>query len=424
MMMTLAEICTIAAITVAIWAIFMDGLKRFVLTVPGYLIQYAMKHLTVKMTIKSSDELFNLMAEWLSQQPYTKKARNLRMVYSSTVKDFVYVPGAGRHVIWYQGVPIVIEHTCAGAKPGTNPWATPVDDETYNITIFGRKRGRLQTLVKEVLAVRRGSEITRKTTSICTWRGSYWNYLSPRRKRDMSTVYMDEPLRDDLIKDITWFIGSEAWYLTRGIPYRRGYLLYGPPGTGKTTLATALAGYFDRPICIVNLTTIGGDDNLMNSFANAPRDAIILIEDVDTFTVSNQRQTQAPDTSSEESSSDGKKQQGVTLAGLLNAIDGVAASEGRLLIMTTNHYEKLDMALVRAGRVDKKSFIGPLTASAVEHMFCNFYPDHQDQKHLVYEYAIVNVEQPCAQWQELYMKYQEDPKALFAFLKENTLKAA
>ncbi|KAI4664279.1 uncharacterized protein J4E79_003782 [Alternaria viburni] len=44
----------------------------------------------------------------------------------------------------------------------------------------------------------------------------------------------------------------------------------------------------------------------------------------------------------------------VTLSGLLNVIDGVNATEGRIIIMTTNHPEKLDPALYRAGRVERK----------------------------------------------------------------------
>jgi chaperone BCS1 len=42
----------------------------------------------------------------------------------------------------------------------------------------------------------------------------------------------------------------------------------------------------------------------------------------------------------------------ISLSGLLNAIDGVASHEGRVLIMTTNKPESLDEALVRPGRVD------------------------------------------------------------------------
>lgn len=44
--------------------------------------------------------------------------------------------------------------------------------------------------------------------------------------------------------------------------------------------------------------------------------------------------------------------EGISLSGLLNAIDGVASHEGRVLIMTTNKPESLDEALVRPGRVD------------------------------------------------------------------------
>jgi len=46
--------------------------------------------------------------------------------------------------------------------------------------------------------------------------------------------------------------------------------------------------------------------------------------------------------------------QGISLSGLLNAVDGVASAEGVVLIMSTNHPEKLDDALIRDGRVDLK----------------------------------------------------------------------
>ena len=42
----------------------------------------------------------------------------------------------------------------------------------------------------------------------------------------------------------------------------------------------------------------------------------------------------------------------VTLSGLLNALDGISAQEGRLLFATTNRYQALDPALIRPGRMD------------------------------------------------------------------------
>lgn len=38
-----------------------------------------------------------------------------------------------------------------------------------------------------------------------------------------------------VIEDIKKFLSSGEWYTSKGVPYRRGYLLYGPPGTGKTS---------------------------------------------------------------------------------------------------------------------------------------------------------------------------------------------
>lgn len=51
----------------------------------------------------------------------------------------------------------------------------------------------------------------------------------------------------------------------------------------------------------------------------------------------------------------------VTLSGLLNALDGVASAEDRIIFMTTNHVEHLDKALIRPGRVDVMQYFGNCT---------------------------------------------------------------
>lgn len=63
----------------------------------------------------------------------------------------------------------------------------------------------------------------------------------------------------------------------------------------------------------------------------------------------------------------------VTLSGLLNALDGVASSEGRIVFMTTNYLDRLDPALIRPGRVDLKEFIGHCTRYQLEQMYRRFY---------------------------------------------------
>ncbi len=71
-----------------------------------------------------------------------------------------------------------------------------------------------------------------------------WKRSTVRDIRHISTVVPGEKVKRHLLKDIGDFLdaGAQRWYSSRGIPYRRGYLLYGPPGTGKSSLSLSIAG--------------------------------------------------------------------------------------------------------------------------------------------------------------------------------------
>ena len=68
----------------------------------------------------------------------------------------------------------------------------------------------------------------------------------------------------------------------------------------------------------------------------------------------------------------------MTFSGLLNALDGVAAGEERVLFMTTNHLDRLDPALIRPGRVDVIHHIGHATPAQCHRMFVKFFPGRDD----------------------------------------------
>jgi chaperone BCS1 len=117
-------------------------------------------------------------------------------------------------------------------------------------------------------------------------------------------------------------------------------------GCGKTSFAQVLASELKLDICILNMSQKDLTDNsLAANLRDAPDKAIILLEDVDAIFV---ERTSASDKSGRNTNS------GISFSGLLNAIDGVAAQEGRIFFMTTNHVEKLDPALIRPGRCDVK----------------------------------------------------------------------
>ena len=67
------------------------------------------------------------------------------------------------------------------------------------------------------------------------------------------------------------------------------------------------------------------------------------------------------------------KKDELNLMGLLNVLDGVVDTPGRILIMTTNHPELLDPALIRPGRIDKRILLaymsGPDAIGMIEHYF-------------------------------------------------------
>jgi chaperone BCS1 len=65
----------------------------------------------------------------------------------------------------------------------------------------------------------------------------------------------------------------------------------------------------------------------------------------------------------------------VTFSGLLNALDGVTSSEGHIVLMTTNHPEKLDPALVRPGRVDVRIHLAKPDADQLRRLYARFYPE-------------------------------------------------
>jgi chaperone BCS1 len=69
------------------------------------------------------------------------------------------------------------------------------------------------------------------------------------------------------------------------------------------------------------------------------------------------------------------KNRSLTLSGLLNALDGLVAAEGKLLFFTTNHLEMLDPALMRPGRVDRIISLNLASEKQIETLFLRFHPE-------------------------------------------------
>jgi chaperone BCS1 len=275
--------------------------------------------------------------------------------------SFFLQPGYGRHMIRHAtGAYIAVNRE----KMPTANVNTGEPHEVVTLTTLWAQRHVFEHVFGEAHAL--ASRANEGKTIVYSARQMDWAPLGdPRKKRPLGSVILDEGIKERIVADVRDFLGRQQWYLDRGIPYRRGYLLHGPPGSGKTSFVQALAGELDFSVAMINLSEIGvTDDRLAYLFTKLPPRTILLLEDADAAFV-NRRQREA----------DGYGGATVTFSGLLNALDGLSAGEERIAFLTTNHIDRLDPALIRPGRIDVIQHLGQATRYQAAMMWDRFYGD-------------------------------------------------
>ncbi|KAK4619706.1 Mitochondrial chaperone BCS1 [Fulvia fulva] len=283
-----------------------------------------------------------------------------RTASGSQQTAFALVPGHGRHILRYKNAFLAVNRERVGKSFDAN--GQPF--ETVKFTTLYYYRHIFEDIFQE--AHQMAVQSTEGKTIVYTSRNVSWERSGePKRRRPFESVVLDKGVSDRILADVREFLDARTWYLDRGIPYRRGYLLYGPPGTGKTSFVQALAGQLDYNIAMLSLSQRGLTDDLLNHLLlNVPARTIVLLEDADAA-FSNRRQRDE----------EGYSGANVTYSGLLNALDGVASAEERIIFMTTNHIDRLDDALIRPGRVDMTMQLGNASQWQMEQLWDRFYSE-------------------------------------------------
>lgn len=352
-------------------ATLVAGLMFLVRQAPRAIYNRLRDTFTTTLVIEQGEESFRFVTNWLAHHRASERARRLMMAevydYAQGRWRYKITLGRGWHVIRHKGAWILLHREITDGGDVAKLVGAPPMQRLWIMTI-GRTQDAIRGLMEEARAAYFGDGLI----NIHVYTQGGWVCVDRRKPRPIETIFMPAAQKARVLDDVAAFLDAQHAYGVRGVPWRRGYLFKGPPGTGKTTLIFACAGQFGRPIYVLNLNNVRGDNDLIAAFNNTDHDGIIVIEDIDTFTVANDREAPvqlAPVLPS------AAPQDRITLSGLLNAVDGLAAREGRLLFITSNHAEKIDAALLRPGRIDVVEQIEPLSYSDARRMVAAFGAD-------------------------------------------------
>ena len=348
------------------------GVAAYLRNVPLTVWTWLKHRWVIEIDILDRDPAFEWIDRWLAVHAYSRdRARSLTV--KSRLIDFrqrqddptmdprplvMFAPAPGEHYFFYRGHLVILNRQ----RPKMDGAATQgiTVRESFQIQIFSRDRRIARQLIEDA----RDVALPPGDNRLGIYRANYssWEEQMKRLPRPPESVVLRDGLMENLIHDVKHFLCRRDWYIERGIPYRRGYLLYGPPGTGKSSAVLAIASALKMDISMLSLANSNlDDDDLCQLLSECPINSIVLIEDVDCVFV--------------ERKATAEKQNKLTFSGLLNALDGVAAGEGRVLFATTNHLDRLDPALVRPGRIDRKEQIGNADRSQFQRLFKRFYGD-------------------------------------------------
>jgi mitochondrial chaperone BCS1 len=329
---------------------------------PATIWNYAKRLIIATAVIDNRNDLFNALIAWLNELPFGRNSRFFTVIqqvggHADEARDdglprLLFSPAPGFHLFWHAGRPMWIHREIS---------MNLLVIETLKINVLFASRRYLENLLDDVLKRAYGRYVDHTLLFTVDASADKWRQVDARPRRRIESVVLDGDIRNLLLHDVQNFFAKRAWYAELGIPWRRGYLLHGPPGTGKTSLVYAVAGELRLNLCSLSLTNPKlTDQTISGLLQKTPARSLILIEDVDAFFTARQKQD---------------NRIAVSFSGLLNALDGVAAQEGRIVFLTTNHEELLDAALIRPGRIDVTYGLELASREQVRALFLRFHPN-------------------------------------------------
>lgn len=403
-------------------------LSWFARNLPSTIANFFSNQLTTSLTFNNSgwsggnENQFNGFLAWFAESRWAKWSRNLSLDTKNWQGDKIIVSaGFGRHFFFYKG------RLFWFVRRKLESSGTDKEKNELTILTLGRSQKPILQLVEDFRYRPDDS-----TIGIYIFKEE-WRRVTNVRKRPLKTVVINRELKNKILKDIEYFINNQKWYDDRGMPYKMTYVFHGLPGTGKTSIISALASHFNRNVCVINLSSMY-DDKFEAAMATVPPNSIVLIEDFDSSSsVSTRRggfsagltavsgvvegiesiespaavSETLPALESTEKETSSFEFKSLSLTSVLNTLDGMVRLDDIIVMMTTNHLERIDPAVIRKGRVDHIYEIKHFENNEVREYINLMYPDQViDPEYVFRSIAGCDI-------QALFLEHKEDYESFF-----------
>lgn len=333
--------------------------------VPLNIYSFFKKHLTTSITVYSYDDRYHAIKDYLSLNQIQWLNRNIDITsycvnseeYKKSDKPTMVF---GKTYCMFNKKILSVDRVEKTVNMQESKALAP---EHIRITYFGRDRSLANKLLAKIseLYFDEGKYNYVKHTEY----GNQWTTYCKIHHRPLeSLVFSNNTLK--IIHDhISMFISKEHWFTDNHVPWRTGILLYGPPGTGKSSLVAALANHLKMDVYVIKPEDARNFDSVLKE---VPEKCIILIEEIDCMCMSRDENEKPLDSINKN-----------MLSSMINALDGITSRNGRIVIATTNHIEKLDAALIRDGRFNLKIELGYVDKGMMVSYLKRFYPELNDE---------------------------------------------
>ncbi len=190
----------------------------------------------------------------------------------------------------------------------------------------------------------------------------FWDDVKRINCRKLDSVILNKDIKDDVELSINQYKDPQHIKKLKslGINNKMNLIFSGLPGTGKSSLLFAIATILEKDIATIDFNSKElTDHKFIKAIDKIPSGCIFALEDLDALYVDR----------------DKSRDNTVSFSCILNFLDGVYSKEDLVTIITTNHIERLDKAIIRPMRINKIINFTYCTKYQYETIFIKFFGD-------------------------------------------------